>query len=101
MRLGFVLAAVLLAAFSAGTYLALRRGINEPCRCFGTSDSPLGPAQLARNLLLGLIALAGAISGRVADSRPAGIAVSLAAAIFLAAVMIFFDDIVYLLRKPS
>jgi uncharacterized membrane protein YphA (DoxX/SURF4 family) len=55
---GLVAALTLLGIFTAVIGRALVRGLRPACRCFGErSDSPVGPASLARNAIL--IAVAG------------------------------------------
>ena len=49
---GFALACVSLVAFTAVLLAAIRRGVRQPCRCFGRSASEPGPANVARNLAL-------------------------------------------------
>ncbi|NUR89819.1 MAG: methylamine utilization protein MauE, partial [Nonomuraea sp.] len=89
-RAGFVLAAVLTAAFATAILLALRRGSAAVCRCFGVTAAPLSRAQIVRNLLLIAVAVTGwaAPGGSV---EPAGAALALVAAAVLAAVLVLFD----------
>lgn len=67
---GFALAAALLVAFTAALLSMIRRGVTEPCHCFGAQDSPPGRLDLVRNGLLAGFAVAGlvvvAVSGPVA-----------------------------------
>jgi len=63
-RWGAVGAAVLLAVFSAAIGLALARGRAPDCHCFGQLHSePAGPKALARNGLLGAVAVFVAAAG--------------------------------------
>ena len=56
-RAGAWVAGVLLLAFTFGIVLAMARGLNFQCGCFGTADSTrVGWAKLAENL--GMLALA-------------------------------------------
>ncbi|MET9413954.1 MauE/DoxX family redox-associated membrane protein, partial [Streptomyces klenkii] len=57
---GLAIAAVLLAVFTAGITLSVRRGVRAPCRCFGASPAPLGPRHIVRNLALTAAAVTGA-----------------------------------------
>lgn len=59
-RAAAVAALMLLAAFTAAILVHLRRGEHPSCACFGAwSSRPLGPGQVARNvLLMGLCLLA-------------------------------------------
>ncbi|MEV1142788.1 MauE/DoxX family redox-associated membrane protein [Micromonospora sp. NPDC049799] len=58
---GYVLAAALLGAFTAAVAVMIRRGVREPCRCFGATDDPPGPAHLARNVGLTAVAVGGTV----------------------------------------
>ncbi|HEY9410410.1 MAG TPA: MauE/DoxX family redox-associated membrane protein [Jiangellaceae bacterium] len=106
--LGFLLALVLLAGFTAAVLLALRRGERAPCRCFGTSTHPLGAAQVVRNaILLAAAALGGigAVSSPAEVIEPGGVAIALLAAGLVALPVLLADDIADLFRatpqKPS
>ncbi len=56
-RAGAWLAGALLAGFTAGIVLAMARGLNFECGCFGTADGTrVGWVKLAENL--GMLALA-------------------------------------------
>ncbi|MEU6024939.1 MauE/DoxX family redox-associated membrane protein [Micromonospora sp. NPDC047134] len=57
---GFALATGLFAAFTVAVAGMVRRGVREPCHCFGVAESPPGPAHVIRNLLLTAVALGGA-----------------------------------------
>ncbi|MBL6277301.1 redoxin domain-containing protein [Micromonospora fiedleri] len=56
----FALATGLFAAFTVAVAGMVRRGVREPCRCFGVTERPPGPAHVIRNLLLTAVALGGA-----------------------------------------
>lgn len=95
-RAGLVLAAVLLAMFTLVVAAAMARGVEAPCRCFGASERPYGPAHLARNvLLLALVAFA-LLSSPPATYDPAGVAVSAFAALAGTLVVVFLVDFVAL-----
>jgi len=89
---GLALAAVTLAAFAGGTAVAVRRGVQAPCQCFGTSSRPLGFRHASRDLLLCAAAAAGAASGGAA-ARPVAVVLCLAAGLIAAALVVFLDDI--------
>jgi len=58
-RVGAVVAAILLVAFTAVVAVAVRRGVDAGCACFGAPTSrPVSATELARNA--GLLALAAA-----------------------------------------
>jgi hypothetical protein len=99
--LGFLLAAVLLVAFSAGIYLAMRQELRQPCLCFGVSTLPLGWPHIARNVGLFCVALVGFLATGSVGARPAGIAISVSAALVLALLFIFFDDLVDLFLETT
>jgi len=99
---GLAAAGGLLTAFAAAIGLALRRGVTQPCRCFGRADTPLSRRQLVRAAGLAAVAFAGCaawnggglLAGELlASGHPAGVAVAALAATALAAVSIAFDDV--------
>jgi uncharacterized membrane protein YphA (DoxX/SURF4 family) len=95
---GFGLAAVLLAAFTAAVAASVRRGRRTACRCFGPSSAPLGPRHLVRNGVLLTCAVLGALSP--GDLPPAGgIAVAAAAGLAGAVLIVSLDDIVELFAR--
>ncbi|WP_329519461.1 MauE/DoxX family redox-associated membrane protein [Spirillospora sp. NBC_01491] len=109
---GFALAALLLAAFGAAIGAALRTGRRAPCRCFGTSAAPLGPAHLVRAALLAALAAAGAagvlltgptgtLFALLGGAEASGLAVAAAAGSALAVVAVFLDDLVFLFGDPG
>jgi len=59
---GFAVAAALLLAFSTAIWFAVRRRAAVTCQCFGSSSTPVGPAQLVRNVVLLLAAGAGLLA---------------------------------------
>jgi len=65
-RAGAWVAGVLLAGFTVGVALAMARGLNFTCGCFGTADATrIGWAKLAENL--GMLALAALGSSRARE----------------------------------
>lgn len=98
---GFLLALVLLGAFTTAVLLALRRGERAPCRCFGASTHPLGPAQVVRNAVLlaaAVLGVIGVVSSPTQAMEPAGIAIVLLAAGVVALPVLLADDIAALFR---
>jgi hypothetical protein len=93
---GFVVAGVLLAAFTAGIVLVLRRGQVATCRCFGASSTALHPTHVIRNLGLLGACVAGATGAGPPPNR-AGSALALAVAAVALLLVIRFDDVVSLL----
>ncbi|WP_342364824.1 MauE/DoxX family redox-associated membrane protein [Amycolatopsis azurea] len=96
----FAGAASLLVAFTAAIVLSLSRGERAPCHCFGPSASPLGVAQVVRNILLLGIALSGSVASSVESPHGhlPGTAVALCAGLAVGLVAVRFDDIVELFR---
>jgi len=102
--IGLGLAIVLLGAFVAGILRTLRRGTAVPCRCFGSSTTPLGRRHVVRNALLTAAAatgLVGVITG--APNAPTAGGAVLAAVVGLvgAVLVVMFDDVVDLVAAPS
>lgn len=96
---GFVLAAALLAAFTAGIALTLRRGVRTPCRCFGTSASTLGPRHLVRNLALAALAVTGAfVVTADGATTPGGAVLAALTGLLLGGLVAVLDDILDLFR---
>ncbi|HEX4814545.1 MAG TPA: MauE/DoxX family redox-associated membrane protein [Nonomuraea sp.] len=98
---GFVLAAGLLAVFSAALAYAVRGGSTEPCRCFGREEEPIGARHLGRNAVLLAAAVSGATLAPAAAGTPvqlAGAVVCLTAALVAAGAVVLLDDLLYLLR---
>ncbi|MFE3315054.1 MauE/DoxX family redox-associated membrane protein, partial [Embleya sp. NPDC059213] len=103
---GFAVAGVLLAGFTAAVGAALRRGRRSSCRCFGASDAPLGPRHLVRNGILLAASIAGLSATGLAsptDLPPAlaGSAVAVVAGLLGALLLISLDDIVDLFARNA
>lgn len=99
---GFTVALGLLAAFTIAIVSVVARGIDTTCRCFGKSDTPLGPQHVARNLLLMAAAgagLAGEITGGAAE--PGLLVVAAIAGLVFGGLVTMFDDIVSLFGGPT
>jgi hypothetical protein len=100
-RAGLILAAVTLAVFATGTGLAVARGADQPCQCFGTSATPLGRRHVVRDIVLGVVAVAGAVAAGAGGARPAGVVVSLVAGLAVALFVVFLDDLAALFAGPG
>jgi hypothetical protein len=100
VRPGLALAAAVLAVFTAGTWLAVARGADAPCQCFGVSASPLGWRHVVRDAVLGAIAVAGAAAGS-GGARPAAAAVGLGAGLVAAGFVVFLDDLAVLFTRTG
>jgi len=99
---GLALAALTLAVLTAGTALAVHRGTRAPCRCFGASRAPLSARHALRNALLFVAAVAGLAGTGAVGTRPAGIPLSLVAALAGATFVVFLDDLAFLAgRDPA
>ncbi len=102
---GLLLAAGVLAVYTAGTAVAARSGTRVPCRCFGEASAPIGARHVARNVVLLAIAAAGAAQTAAGLSasqpRPAGIALALGVAAAAAMSVVFLDDIAALFTGPG
>jgi len=109
---GLAVAGGLLAVFTVAVLLAVRRGVREPCRCFGPAAAPLGYRHALRAgmlaglaLLGGVAAVAGRLSGPLPELRsgtvPGGVAAALAAATVVAALAVRFDDVADLFAAPG
>jgi hypothetical protein len=96
--MGFITGAVLLAAFTAGIVVVLRRRRAVTCRCFGASTTKLGATHVVRNLLLLTLCVAGAISAAVAAGPPTAPGAALALSVAAIGVLIVarVDDLVAL-----
>ncbi|WP_086851162.1 MauE/DoxX family redox-associated membrane protein [Amycolatopsis kentuckyensis] len=97
---GFVLATALLLAFTAAIAASLRRGRRAPCRCFGATETPIGPRHLVRNTLLICFAVLGALAPEHLPSV-AGAAVAFAAGVVVAVLVIAMDDIAVVFARSS
>lgn len=99
---GLMSAAGLLAVFSWAIAREVRAGTGVSCRCFGAGVSPLSRVHLLRNLLLILVAVAGAADAYLLDGvRPDAptILVAAFAAVATAATLIRLDDVAALMTS--
>ncbi|MEU9497949.1 MauE/DoxX family redox-associated membrane protein [Streptomyces sp. NPDC048196] len=98
---GFLLAAGLLLAFTAGAALMVARGVRAVCRCFGASGTPMGRLHVLRNGVLTLIAAAGVLgSSGIQAVAPAYGAVAVAGGAVVGALVTRLEDLAALFR-PS
>jgi hypothetical protein len=96
-----MLAVVVLAVFTAGTGLAVARGADAPCQCFGPSTTRLAPRHVVRNALLCAAAAAGAVATGGGGTEPAGVVLSLAAGLAVALFVVFLDDLAALFSATA
>lgn len=102
---GFVLATILTVTFTAVILQNLRRGNRVPCRCFGSSTTPLGALHIIRNACLIIISGLGAYAA-LSEIHSPRLPITIVASIGggLAGVVIAsFDDLAALLapRRTS
>lgn len=95
LLLGFLGAMGLLLAFTVVIGLVLRRGERAPCHCFGAHDTPLGPVHVVRNVILIGLAVAGSLADANGYTVP-GVAIAFVAGALVAALVVYFDDLVAL-----
>lgn len=100
--LGFVLAFALIASFTAAIVSVLARKIDTTCRCFGRTDTPLGPQHLGRNVfLLGVAGLGWGAESYGTPAQTGALIVAALAGAFAGGLVAVFDDLVHLVRPPS
>ncbi|HYQ61848.1 MauE/DoxX family redox-associated membrane protein [Actinophytocola sp.] len=95
---GFVLVILLCAVFAVAIESSVRRDIRVPCPCFGASADLLDRRHLVRNAILAAVSVAGLAD--TGTGRPPGLVdvlVGSVAAVFVAAVVIRFDDVAEIL----
>jgi hypothetical protein len=90
---GLVLAVLALAALTAGTAVAVSRGARVSCHCFGPSRTALAARHVLRNGFLLVVAVIGTLGVGAVAAHPAGIVLSLAAAVAAATFVVFLDDL--------
>lgn len=93
--IAFVVAAGLLVTFTLAIVVSVRRGHQEPCRCFGRSTVPLGTRHVVRNMMLLAVAIVG-FGGSVAGggASPGVLVVAAVAGLVLGGLATVYDDIV-------
>lgn len=102
---GFALAVALLAVFTAGVVLAIRRGRRAPCHCFGASRTPLGAVHVVRNAMLLAVGCAGLTLSVVGDPDPAthlaGVLLAVTVALLALLPVLRLDDLMALFTTRS
>jgi hypothetical protein len=94
---GLLLAAVVMAAFAAGTFAVSRSNARTPCQCFGPSSVPLGTPHVVRNLALCVVAAVGAVGAGPAVTPLPGTALGVGIGVAAALPVIFLDDLLAVL----
>jgi Methylamine utilisation protein MauE len=92
---GMAAALVLDIAFIAAIISALRRGVQEPCRCFGATEQGLSAREVVRDVILGALTVLGLLAGTAGLPawNPAGWLVAAVAGSVGALLIVLFDDI--------
>ncbi|SDU81063.1 MauE/DoxX family redox-associated membrane protein [Jiangella alkaliphila] len=85
---GLLAAGLLSAAMTAGTVVLARRTEALPCRCFGSGSTPVTWSTVLRNAGLTAVAAGALALSGLEDGRDAGLAVSLAALMTAAALLL-------------
>ncbi|MGN9843992.1 MauE/DoxX family redox-associated membrane protein [Nonomuraea sp. H19] len=99
---GLALAFCLLGAFSIAILVSLRRKQHVPCRCFGSSTTPLGMAHVIRNGVLAVVAATGLLlPDRDAPGEAAAILVAAITGTFLGFAAARLDDVIKLFQPVS
>ncbi|SDH02320.1 MauE/DoxX family redox-associated membrane protein [Nonomuraea jiangxiensis] len=99
---GFALACFLMGAFSLAILMALRRRRQVPCRCFGSSTTPLGMAHVIRNGVLAVVAATGLLlSDRDTTGEAAAILVTAITGTLLGITAARLDDVIKLFQPVS
>lgn len=95
----FILSAVSLTAFTAFMLRAVMTTLKVPCRCFGSTTSPVGWPDIARNAVLLGIALSGCTTATFVYSRTnlGPLALSAFATMFLAWLIVHLGDVLWLI----
>lgn len=99
---GFAAGIALLTGFTIVTGRELASGRQVRCRCFGAGTARIGPAQLARNIVLVICAAAGLAmsSATLGDATGSGLVFSVGFALLAALAIVRWDDLVTLARIP-
>ncbi len=104
LRFGFELAAFLLLIFGAALVSVLARDIRSSCNCFGSTERPVSPSDVWRNVGFILCALFGLVALTTSHRRDVGMGIAgwgmagIAAAVFVM-VWIQIGEIVQLFRQ--
>jgi hypothetical protein len=104
---GLVLASGLFAVYAVGLALAVRRGIDTSCHCFGAGGDAVAPRHVARAAALSAWSLAGALVGFAGDVhsvRLAGVPSTLVALVVAGcciAAAVWVDELAWLFGRPT
>jgi methylamine utilization protein MauE len=99
---GLLLAAGLLIVFAVGVALAVHRGTQAACRCFGYSAARFGVRHVVRNSVLAIVSAVGLVGWtRSGPVSAGGLVVALAAGLLLGGMVAVLDDLIDLFRPAS
>jgi hypothetical protein len=100
VAVGFGVGALMLAGFTIVTGAEVANGRRVRCRCFGAGAAPIGPAQIARNIVLFAGSTAGLVIEPISHGSAPGAALVLAVgvAVLAAVALVRWDDLAYLVR---
>ncbi|TDC78975.1 MauE/DoxX family redox-associated membrane protein [Streptomyces hainanensis] len=95
-------AVALLVGFALAIAASLLRGVREPCRCFGTSMTPLGWQHVARNAVLaGIAVFAVAATPESPAMHAQETATAVVTGLIAALLVASFDDLFALFHTPG
>ncbi|MGW0536252.1 MauE/DoxX family redox-associated membrane protein [Streptomyces sp. NPDC003032] len=100
-RYGAWLSTGLLLAFALGIALAVRRGTDTACRCFGRSTAPVSGRHALRNVALAVPTGSAALLGPASGGTPAGVVLTIVIGLTCGVLVIALDDIVDLFRPGA
>ncbi len=97
---GCAASGILVAAFTSVAGRELTKGNQVLCRCFGAGATRIGPAQLARNLLLLACSVTGIMLAFVhqGSPSPAAMVLAIGLAMLAALALVRWDDLAELVR---
>lgn len=101
---GLAAAVAIFGAYSFALLAALRRGVVEPCRCFGSSSKyPLSMLEVLRNLVLIGVAALGLLAGLEPSGRlaVASTVVTVGIALVAVAAVVFLEDLMWIWRDDG
>lgn len=99
---GFIAAVVLLAGLTTAIVTVLRRKARVACNCFGASDRVLTPYDVARNVVMAAVCVAGLACAPTlrAPAEPIVTVGVVGAAAFLVVLVASLGDVLETLRRP-
>ncbi|MFZ0168065.1 MAG: MauE/DoxX family redox-associated membrane protein [Candidatus Dormiibacterota bacterium] len=99
--LGFGLAVAILLAYTCVLAISVQRGVEQPCRCFGTtSNRRIGREDLWRNGFLIFVGVLGYVSLHYSVSSalyPYWAAIAVGGGVLVAGLLVTIDDLLWLM----